>query len=342
MRLKLKRLAVLVAVLTFARFGAAQSGATFDSRIAFVQGSDIFIMNPDGSHVRRLTNLGANNSAFYESWSPDGRQLVFSEYPNNGPGQLWVMNSADGSGQHVLLSEVNFDDEAPSFSPDGVWVIFRRCPADFTDCAIYKIRTDGSGLTQVTDFQPAILDWEAYYSPDGMSIIVQSLKREGLISDFWLMNADSFDLHPLIPPELLATDPQWSPDGEKIAFGHCCSAQTSDIWVINRDGHDLHRLTGSHTTDIAVPAPYSNGAPSWSPHGRAIVFNQYTPSSNTNAILVINADGSARRQVMSVPAALTRASSRATAEASHANKRRHFARQIESGGVWPRWSPEFQ
>jgi Tol biopolymer transport system component len=252
------------------------------------------------------------------------------------------MNAADGSGQHLLLSEADYDDEAPAFSPDAVWVIFKRCPADFTDCAIYKIRTDGSGLTQVTDFQRAIYDSEAQYSPDGMSIILQSFNREGLIADSGLMNADARDLHPLIPPELVGTDPQWSPDGEKIAFAsHCCTAQTADIWVIDRDGKDLHRLTGSHETVLALPAPYSNGAPSWSPHGRAIVFNQYTPTTNTNAILVINADGSERRQVMT-PVAHPRVSSRATTEASHGNKRRHVAREIERGGVWPRWSPELQ
>ena len=85
----------------------------FDSRIAFVQGPDIFSMKPDGSDVRQLTNLGTNASAFWENWSPDGHQLVFSKYPN-GPGQLWLMN-ADGSNQHVLLSEPDFDNNAPYF-----------------------------------------------------------------------------------------------------------------------------------------------------------------------------------------------------------------------------------
>ena len=336
------RFPAIAVALAIAGSAIAPAQSRFDSRIAFVQGPDIYSMNPDGSDVRQLTNLGASNSAFYESWSADGLQLAFSEYPNNGLGQLWLMNAADGSGQHLLLSEADYDEEAPAFSPDGVWVVFRRCPSDFSDCAIYKIRTDGSGLTQVTDFQPAILDWEAQYSPDGMSIIVESLNRGGLIADSWLLNSDGRDLHPLTPPKLLAIDPQWSPDGEKIAFGHCCSAQTADIWVINRDGHDLHRLTGNHKTDLAIPAPYYNGAPSWSPDGRAIVFNQYTPSTNTNAILVINADGSERRQVMSLPAAHRRVSSLGTAEGPLRNKRQGLTREIESGGVFPRWSPELQ
>jgi Tol biopolymer transport system component len=331
----------LLLALTVIQSAIAQNQPRFNSRIAFVQGPDIFSMNPDGSDIRQLTHLGPNNGSFFESWSPDGRQLVFSEYPTNNPGQLWLMN-ADGSDQHLLLSEPGFFDEVPEFSPDGAWVIFRRCGSD--GCAIYKVRTDGSGLTPVTDFQPAIVDWEAEYSPDGMAILFESFNREGLIAASWLMNADGSGLRPVTPPRLLAIDPQWSPDGEKIAFAsHCCNAETSDIWVVNRDGSDPHRLTGSPANDLAIPSPYSNNSPSWSPHGRAIVFDQFTPSTKTNAIIVINADGSGRTQLMTRTAAPSRVSAQARLE----EQRRHGRqidrlRQIETGGVWPRWSPELQ
>jgi Tol biopolymer transport system component len=93
--------------------GALPVHATFlgrNGRIAFVQGPDIFVMNPDGSDVRQLTSFTDDNSAFWENWSPDGRQLVFSRFP--APdffGQLWLMN-ADGSNQHLLLTDPGFDD----------------------------------------------------------------------------------------------------------------------------------------------------------------------------------------------------------------------------------------
>lgn len=126
----------------------------FDSRIAFIQpnastpGGDVYTMRPDGSNVRQLTNLGASNGAFGENWSPDGRQLVFAEYPNNGPGQLWLMH-ADGSHQHLLLTEADYGENAPSFSPDGAWVVFTRCQnsPNGNGCAIYKIQANGCGLT---------------------------------------------------------------------------------------------------------------------------------------------------------------------------------------------------
>src|SRR5215831_12149345 len=76
-----------------------------NGRIAFIQGPDVYTMNSDGSDVKQLTNLGPESSAFWESWSPDGKQIVFNEYkPPDFLGQLWLMN-ADGSNQHLLLAE---------------------------------------------------------------------------------------------------------------------------------------------------------------------------------------------------------------------------------------------
>src|SRR5215831_9136974 len=86
--------------------------ATFpgkNGRIAFVLGPDIYTMNPDGSDVRQLTNLG-EKAAFWEWWSPDGKQIVFNIFspPFFNAGEIWLMN-ADGSNQHLVLKEENFN-----------------------------------------------------------------------------------------------------------------------------------------------------------------------------------------------------------------------------------------
>src|SRR5689334_12787719 len=149
--------------------------ATFpgkNGRIAFILGPDVYTMNSDGSDVRQLTNFTDENSAFWESWSADGKQLVFSRFP--APtffGQLWIMN-ADGSNQRLLLEDPGFDDEAPSFSPDGSHVIFARCTplgGEFP-CAIYRVQVDGSDLRQITPLRIELSDFDPVYSPDGTVI----------------------------------------------------------------------------------------------------------------------------------------------------------------------------
>lgn len=320
----------------------------FDSRIAFIQpnastpGGDIYTMNPDGSDVRQLTNLGANNGASWQNWSADGRQLVFSEYPNNGPGQLWLMN-ADGSHQHLLLSEADYGENAPSFSPDGVWVVFTRCQnnPNGNGCAIYRIRTDGGGLSPVTDFQLEVSDWEPVYSPDGMTIAFDSFSRDGLIVAIWLMNADGSDIHPLTPPELVGVNPQWSRDGEKIVFrSHFANPQNNDIWVINRDGSGLRRLTGSPSSDLDIPVAYYNEGPSWSPRGHAVVFDQYEVETNSQTIFVVDADSGRRTQLMKFSARRPQNRTQSSVREFHRRRRQHMPHEIEQSGFWARWSPE--
>ena len=79
-------------------------------RIAFDDDDAIYVVNADGSGLRRL----AQNAGF-EDWSPDGRKLIFVRlrHPKCRPARdtppppscqaayLWVMN-ADGSGQRKL------------------------------------------------------------------------------------------------------------------------------------------------------------------------------------------------------------------------------------------------
>src|SRR5215470_13080140 len=159
-------------LLALALVFALPAHATFpgkNGRIAFIQGPDIFTMNPDGSDVHQLTASTGGDLASWPNWSPDGKHLVFGHFPApDFLGQLWLMN-ADGSNQHLLFNDPGFDLEAPSFSPDGSQIVFTRCQPFHNEfpCAIYRIQSDGTGLTQVTPFRIELEDFEPAYSPDG-------------------------------------------------------------------------------------------------------------------------------------------------------------------------------
>jgi Tol biopolymer transport system component len=74
--------------------------------------------------------------------------------------------------------------------------------------------------------------------------------------------------------------PSWSPDGEKIAFAR------GDIYVMNADGTGETRLTNSPTFD---------GYPDWSPDGEKIAFTR-TVGDNYE-IFVMNADGTGQTRL---------------------------------------------
>jgi len=164
-----ERSLLIVATIGMVLILILPASATFpgkNGRIAFVAGPDIYTMNPDGSEVRQLTNLGPDNGAFWESWSPDGKQIVFNEY--RAPdflGQLWIMNG-DGSNQRLLLADTDFDDERPSFSPDGNSVVFSRCRLDIEACALFRMAIDGSNIAAITDLELGIQDYSPHYSSE--------------------------------------------------------------------------------------------------------------------------------------------------------------------------------
>jgi Tol biopolymer transport system component len=346
--MKFKRFPCMTVIASFA-LALAQfaTAANSGSRIAFIggpEGRDVYTMNPDGSEIKQLTSLGPNNSAFYESWSPDGRELIFNEFPPTVPAQLWVMN-ADGSNQHLFFADSTYAGYTPSFSPDGRYVVFSRCPQSphGDGCAIYRVRADGTGLTALTQSQPEVNDFFPVYSPDGMTIAFNSFSRGGVLSAIYLMDPDGSDIHLLTPPFLSAWSPGWSPDGERLAVSsHCCNPQNNDIWTINRHSGEPSRLTGSSKSDLDIPVAYYNQGSSWSPRGDAIVYGQYTVATNSAGIFVMNADGSGMSQIMKLsPSPPRRADSRNDGKLRGAN-RPHNPREIEKGGAWPRWSPDLQ
>jgi TolB protein len=131
------------------------------SRIAFMaqepgaSGSnpdyDIFVMNADGSDVKRLTDAPGEDG--WPAWSPDGSQIVFSSARDDcavsrasdcratgdvGPWQdVWIMK-ADGSDQRRMTSEFG---QFFAWSPDGAVILV----AGGSD--LYLIRPDGTGMT---------------------------------------------------------------------------------------------------------------------------------------------------------------------------------------------------
>src|SRR5437868_254499 len=72
-------------------------------------GSQVFVVNPNGTGLKQLTHVAGGHDAADPAWSPDGRRIAFQSNPT-GEYDLWVMNR-DGSGQHRILRDAGWDDE---------------------------------------------------------------------------------------------------------------------------------------------------------------------------------------------------------------------------------------
>src|SRR6266849_3506138 len=125
---------------------ASAQSAKFNGKIAFVTNrngppGEIYVMNPDGSGQRNLTNSPASDTR--PAFSPDGKKIAFVKDFKG----IYLMNP-DGSGQTTILdgAVAGFSSISgfPSWSPDGAKLAFDGIPKGSPDGAdIYIVNVDG-------------------------------------------------------------------------------------------------------------------------------------------------------------------------------------------------------
>jgi Tol biopolymer transport system component len=165
---------------------------------------DIYVMNPDGSEMTRLTDLAGVEQD--PSWSPDGNQIAF-EAEQGDPtetyvgSEIFVMN-ADGSELRPLTDTVE-DEFFPAWSPDGDTIAFERRGDD--GITIVLVNEDGSGERELR--APNQLWFHPAWSPDGTQLAFITDDQEGI----WVMDADGRNAHRVwSAPSSEPMNPDWA------------------------------------------------------------------------------------------------------------------------------------
>jgi Tol biopolymer transport system component len=131
-------------------------------RLVFRSGRDriaknLYVMNADGSEVRRLTNGKWTDTMC--DWSPTGEWITFAS-DRGGNFEVYLIRP-DGTGLRKVVGGGGRNNH-PHFSPDGKWLVFTsqragysaeeislpRQPQPYGD--LFIVRLDGSGLLRLT------------------------------------------------------------------------------------------------------------------------------------------------------------------------------------------------
>lgn len=267
---------MLVGVVAAASAAESAGSRTANGKIAFIREgakwplNDIYVMNGDGTGVRRVTRT-TTQWRHDPAWSPDGRRIAFG-VTKPTPEGIWVMD-ADGSTVRRLTN-----GSAPAWSHDGRRIAFERWDSFGDDPSLFIADANGRNVLRLTSESCGVggcYDLAPSWSPNGRTIAF----LRGVEPDIYVIAPDGTRLRRLArTPSTNEERPAWSPDGQQISF---VAREGFDVglYVMRANGSGRRRLTrGFHVN-----------SPTWSPDGRKLAF------SRSGNIYVVNADGSGVR-----------------------------------------------
>jgi Tol biopolymer transport system component len=218
------------------------------SQLAFVSNRagqlDLYVMNVDGSNVRRLTD-----SLEYVAelvWSPDSKLLAFSSASENRV--IWLATIETGEVQPLVEKD---DNTLLEWSPDGQWLLYVADVVEdiAEDSGFLHLLNVATGEDRVINADP-IKSGYGVWSRDGSKIVVtgndvtdremlfiydvesQALSSN-LLQHYWDRNK-----------ECCYTETALSPDGTELAF---TKSRDGNIYTINLE------------TEVIKPLIYAGG-----------------------------------------------------------------------------------
>jgi Tol biopolymer transport system component len=115
----------------------------------------IWSMNGDGTGQRNLTHANRHGCVFdgSPSWSPDGKEIVFSRATCNSSGHLFVVSAAGGS-----VRNLHVNGRLPAWGPSRIAYVGVDDARAVVDAGVYTAAPDGRDrqlVTKRTGFVPS-------------------------------------------------------------------------------------------------------------------------------------------------------------------------------------------
>ncbi len=254
--------------------------------------------------------------------SPDGRQVayVFSTIDlkqNRRVTSIWLIPSA-GAGTPRRITAEGFNANSPRWSPDGTRLAFLSSRGEAGGRPqIHVMRMDGGEALPVSRLKNGVTSYQ--WSPQGDRFVAVSqsgpsdsvapankksdvrhyknisykFNDSGWFDDkrshLWVIGAtDGVAKQITSGEDWNDTDPQWSPDGTRLAFvsdrtgKEFEDSDNKDVWVIPAAGGELVKISDH---------PFDDSQPRWSPDGTQIAFAGQTKSREFPKLFVTSASG---------------------------------------------------
>ncbi len=229
-------------------------------RIPVPDGTDLYVMNADGTGIRPLVAHDVPGAAFlYPAWTADGA-AVYATYVRQGGAGVGIdrVEVRTGSRTRVVA-----DGEFPSPSPDGRRLAYvRSAPPPARGQALWWSALDGNGGREIV--RASVFDklFAVRFAPDGRRLVFAAVgqpKDSGLLGlvrpslahangdlwELWTVDVDGRNLRAITSLGEDLPVAAWAPDGRHIAFLGGGSARSAEVGltVMGADGSRPLRLT---------------------------------------------------------------------------------------------------
>ncbi len=222
------------------------------TKIVFVEGKVMKIVDSDGANERILPTVGA---ALSPAWHPSGKSIVYVDADDRGTriGQIDLRSLRP----RLLSASKRGLNITPVYTKDGkniVWAAGGDSPAELFLASATGDDSVPKPFVGRTGFETT----SPSFSPDGKQVVFMS--PVPLTPQLYTMRLNGTGLRlltPVVPGKRsYRTGPDWSPLGDEIAF----QQQNGDfqVWTIGLKDRVMHQITSEG----------ENEDPSWAPDGR--------------------------------------------------------------------------
>ncbi len=249
--------------------------------------SHIWLVSASGGSAKRLTSGAWSLSKTAEasppssplSWSPDGKQIVFSTN-FTGRNNLWKV-SAEG-GWPIQLSQSDDRQSSATWSPDGKWIVFQSDHGGGEMYDLYAIPGNGGAVVNLTNTSE-ISETSPVWSPDGKSLAIAYKPKTSSASDIAILDWGTHAVRNLTnekTPDHLWGGAIWSPDS-KFIYATRSNAAFSDSDIFRMDS-----ATGAQENLTRHDGEHRAHASSTSPDGRLLLVTSDKPGGYPNVGLL--------------------------------------------------------
>jgi Tol biopolymer transport system component len=173
-------------------------------------GQGIYVMDADGGHRRRVTQLPATaTSDLAPRFAPDGAHLVFTRFGSGSDFSDSAIFTVDVTGRHpIQRTDFTIGAGDAVWSPDGRHIAFEAYVDASSTGDIVVMKSDGTELRHLTHGYSADPVW----SPDGRTILfVHGAVRDNQVSTgLATMKPDGSDVQFVSPTLTLEHQPDWT------------------------------------------------------------------------------------------------------------------------------------